>query len=87
MKTKAKETPRPLCLCGEPAFFKVEINVQELELTTHHDHFRGGPRQMWSPSFREATKIETVMCQSCQKGSVSLTMTASATIKEGKEVT
>lgn len=79
-KKKRPEPPRPVCLCGSPAVFQVQIQVQELVL--ERDDCRGGPH--WTTRYRTGTTIETVMCQPCQSANVQIHVTASANVEKGK---
>jgi len=74
---------RPLCACGGPGVFLVNIDVQELVL----DRDAGmSARPYWSPKYRTGTRIEAIMCQICVKTNVQIQVMASAKIEKAKEV-
>lgn len=73
------EVPRPKCSsCGEPAHHRVAVYVYNLIL----DREAGMKSQpIWQPNFRAATCIETQMCESCVRKQVTISVTASSTVK------
>jgi hypothetical protein len=82
-KTLVDPPPRPLCMCGGPGAFKVEIDVQELVL----DREAGiSSRPYWSAKYRTGTRIESIMCQSCVRSNVQVQVVASAKLEKAKEV-
>jgi hypothetical protein len=77
------DPPRPLCMCGEPGAFQVQIDVQELVL----DRDAGiSARPYWTTKYRTGTRIESIMCQKCVRANVQLQVVAAAKIEKGKEV-
>lgn len=77
------EPPRPLCMCGSPGAFQVQIDVQELVL----DREAGiSSRPYWTSKYRTGTRIETIMCQKCLKANVQLQVVASAKLEKATEV-
>ncbi len=82
-KTKDQLEPaRPLCMCGSPGAFLVQIDVQELTL----DRDAGiGSRPYWSPKYRSGTRIESIMCQACVRSNVQLQVSAVAKVEKAKE--
>jgi hypothetical protein len=77
------DPPRPLCMCGEPGAFQVQIDVQELIL----DRDVGiSSRPYWTAKYRTGTRIEAIMCQKCLRSNVNVQVVASAKIEKGKEV-
>jgi hypothetical protein len=77
------DPPRPLCMCGEPGAFQVQIDVQELIL----DRDAGiSSRPYWTAKYRTGTRIEAIMCQKCLRSNVNVQVVASAKIEKGKEV-
>lgn len=83
-KTKEHvDPPRPLCVCGSPGAFQVQIDVQELVL----DREAGiSSRPYWTAKYRTGTRIEAIMCQKCVQASVQLQVVASAKIEKAHEV-
>ncbi len=83
---RAKDQPepaRPLCMCGSPGAFLVQIEVQELVL----DRDAGiSARPYWSAKYRTGTKIESIMCQKCVRSNVQLQVVATAKIEKAHEV-
>ena len=77
------DPPRPLCMCGEPGAFQVQIDVQELVL----DREAGiSSRPYWTAKYRTGTRIEAIMCQKCVRANVSVQVVASAKVEKGNEV-
>ena len=77
------EPPRPLCACGSPGAFQVQIDVQELVL----DRDSGiSARAYWTAKYRTGTRIETIMCQSCVRSSVQIQVVATAKVEKAREV-
>ena len=77
------DPPRPLCMCGEPGAFQVQIDVQELVL----DREAGiSSRPYWTAKYRTGTRIESIMCQKCVRSNVSVQVVASAKVEKGAEV-
>ena len=84
MKTKDRPEPaRPLCACGSPGAFLVEIDIQELVL----DRDAGiSSRPYWKTGYRTGTKIESIMCQKCVQSNVQLQISATAKVEKAREV-
>ena len=86
MTKKLKNVPepaRPLCMCGQPGAFQVQIDVQELVL----DRDAGiSSRPYWTAKYRTGTRIESIMCQGCVRSNVQVQVVASAKVEKGKEV-
>lgn len=82
-KHTAGDPPRPLCMCGSPGHFQVSIEVQELKLERDAGI---ASRPYWLASHRSGTRIETIMCAACVKANVSLSLTATASVANGKEL-
>lgn len=86
MKGSKKDRPdpaRPLCMCGSPGAFQIQVDVQELVL----DRDAGiAARPYWTAKYRTGTKIEAIMCQSCVRTNVQLQVVASAKVEKAKEV-
>ena len=77
------DPPRPLCMCGEPGAFQVQIDVQELVL----DREAGiSSRPYWTAKYRTGTRIESIMCQKCVRSNVNVQVVASAKVERGTEV-
>ena len=77
------EPPRPLCMCGAPGAFQVQIDVQELIL----DRDAGiSSRPYWTAKYRTGTRIEAIMCQTCVRSNVQVQVVASAKVEKAKEV-
>jgi len=85
MKRKDQPEPaRPLCMCGSPGAFQVQIDVQELVL----DRDAGlSARPYWTAKYRTGTRIEAIMCQKCVRSNVKIQVSATATVEHGEEVT
>jgi hypothetical protein len=82
-KPKDQSDPvRPLCMCGSPGAFLVQIEVQELVL----DREAGiASRPYWSPKYRSGTRIESIMCPACVRANVQLQVSAVAKFEKGQE--
>lgn len=82
---KAKDQPepaRPLCMCGSPGAFLVQIEVDELVL----DREAGiSSRPYWTTKYRNGTKIQTVMCQKCVRANVQIQVAATAKLETATE--
>jgi hypothetical protein len=77
------EPARPLCMCGSPGTFLVQIDVQELVL----DRDAGiSSRPYWSAKYRTGTRIESIMCQKCVRSNVQLQVSAVAKLEKATEV-
>ena len=77
------EPARPLCACGSPGSFQVQIDVQELVL----DRDAGiASRAYWTAKYRTGTRIETIMCQGCVRSSVQIQVDATAKVEKAREV-
>jgi hypothetical protein len=77
------EPPRPICACGSPGVFQVQIDIQELVL----DRDAGiSARPYWSAKYRHGTRIETIMCGKCVKANVQIQFSATAKVEKGREV-
>lgn len=77
------DPPRPLCMCGAPGAFQVQIDVQELML----DRDAGiSARPYWTAKYRTGTRIEAIMCQDCVRSNVQLQVVATAKVEKAKEV-
>ena len=77
------EPARPLCMCGSPGAFLVQIDVQELVL----DRDAGiSSRPYWSAKYRTGTRIESIMCQKCVRSNVKLEVSVAATVEKAHEV-
>lgn len=77
------EPPRPLCMCGAPGAFQIQIDVQELVL----DRDAGiSARPYWKPQYRSGTKVESIMCQKCVCANVQLQVVATAKLEKAAEV-
>lgn len=77
------EPARPLCMCGSPGAFQVQIEVQELVL----DRDAGiSSRPYWIAKYRTGTKIESIMCQKCVRANVQLQIVATAKVEKAHEV-
>jgi len=85
VRGKRKDLPepaRPTCMCGSPGSFQVQIDVQELVL----DRDAGiSARPYWTAKYRTGTRIESIMCQTCVRSNVKISVMASANIEKGKE--
>lgn len=82
-KKDRPDPARPLCMCGSPGAFQVQIDVQELVL----DRDAGiAARPYWTAKYRTGTKIEAIMCQSCVRSNVQLQVVATAKVEKAKEV-
>jgi hypothetical protein len=76
------DPPRPLCMCGGPGAFQVQIDVQELVL----DRDAGlSARAYWTAKYRTGTRIEAIMCQGCVRSNVQVQVVASAKVEKAKE--
>jgi len=76
------EPARPLCMCGSPGAFQVQIDVQELVL----DREAGiSSRPYWTAKYRTGTRIESIMCGQCVRANVQIQVAASAKIEKAKE--
>ena len=82
-KSKDQSDPvRPLCVCGSPGAFLMQIEVQELVL----DRDAGiASRPYWSLRYRSGTRIESIMCQACVRANVRLQVSAVAKFEKGQE--
>jgi hypothetical protein len=85
MTAKRKDIPepaRPICMCGNPGAFHVQIEVTQLVL----DRDAGmASRPYWTPKYRTGSRIESIMCQSCVRSNVKLQVTASAHLEKAAE--
>lgn len=82
-KKDRPDPARPLCMCGSPGAFQVQIDVQELVL----DRDAGiAARPYWTAKYRTGTKIEAIMCQSCVRSNVQIQVVATAKVEKAKEV-
>jgi len=80
MKKKDQPEPsRPLCMCGSPGAFQIQIDVQELVLERDAGI---ASRPYWTAKFRSGTKIETIMCQQCLRANVQLQVVATAKVEK-----
>ena len=77
------EPARPLCMCGSPGAFQVQIEVQELMLERDAGI---ASRPYWTAKYRTGTKIESIMCQQCVRANVQLQIVATAKVEKAKEV-
>lgn len=85
MKSKKDrpEPARPLCMCGSPGAFQIQIDVQELVL----DREAGiAARPYWTAKYRTGTRIEAIMCQQCVRSNVQLQVVATAKVEKAREV-
>jgi len=86
MKRAKEEKPapaRPLCSCGSPGAFLVQIDVQELVL----DRDAGiSSRPYWSAKYRTGTRIESIMCKDCVRANVQLQILVTAKVEKAREV-
>jgi len=86
MTRRAKDQPepaRPLCTCGSPGAFLVQIDVQELVL----DRDAGiSARPYWSAKYRTGTRIESILCQECVRANVQVQVAVSAKLEKAHEV-
>ena len=83
MKKVKEEPARPLCVCGSPGAFQVQIHVQELVL----DRDAGiSSRPYWSAKYRTGTWIETIMCQACVRANVQLQVSAVAKFEKATKI-
>lgn len=74
---------RPLCMCGNPGAFQVQIDVQELVL----DREAGiSSRPYWTAKYRTGTRIEAIMCQKCVRSNVQVQISATAKVEKAAEV-
>lgn len=74
---------RPLCMCGDPGSFQVQIDVQELVL----DRAAGmSSRPYWSAKYHTGTRIESIMCQKCVRSNVQIQIAANAKLEKANEV-
>lgn len=77
------EPPRPICACGSPGVFQVQIDIQELVL----DRDAGiSARAYWSARHRNGTRIETIMCGKCLRANVQIQISATAKVEKAREV-
>jgi hypothetical protein len=77
------EPPRPLCMCGEPGAFQVQIDIEELVL----DRDAGiSSRPYWRAKYQTGTKIASIMCGKCVRANVQLQVVASAKVEKAREV-
>lgn len=77
------EPARPLCMCGSPGAFLVQIDVQELVL----DREAGiSSRPHWTAKYRTGTRIESIVCQKCVRSNVQLQVVATAKVEKAHEV-
>ena len=85
MKSKKDqpEPARPLCMCGSPGAFQVQIEVQELMLERDAGI---SSRPYWTAKYRTGTKIESIMCQACVRSSVQIQVVATAKVEKAREV-
>jgi len=82
-KKDQPEPARPLCMCGSPGAFLVQIDVQQLVL----DREAGiSSRPYWSAKYRTGTRIESIMCQACVRSNVQLQVVATAKVEKAREV-
>lgn len=82
-RERPAEPPRPICMCGSPGAFLVQIDVQELAL----DRDAGiSARPYWTPKYRTGTKIETIMCGKCLQANVQLSVVATAKVEKGRPI-
>ena len=77
------EPARPLCMCGSPGAFQVQIEVQELRLERDAGI---ASRPYWTAKYRTGTKIESIMCQKCVRSNVQLQIVATAKVEKAHEV-
>lgn len=85
MKKQAAQTepPRPRCAsCGQPGTYFVSLEIKEMKLERDAGV---GSRPYWSTDYRNGSKLETVLCDGCQRSSVSITTSVSATLANAKE--
>lgn len=84
MKKKDQPEPaRPLCICGSPGAFQIQIDVQELVLERDAGI---ASRPYWAAKYRSGTKIESLMCQKCLQANVQLQVVATAKVEKAHKV-
>ncbi|HSX22423.1 MAG TPA: hypothetical protein VLE97_06560 [Gaiellaceae bacterium] len=77
------EPPRPRCTkCGQPGVYVVSLEVKELKLERDAGM---SARPYWRADYHSGAKLEAVLCEDCQQGSVSITTSVSATLANAKE--
>ena len=67
MKKQAAQTepPRPRCAsCGQPGTYFVSLEIKEMKLERDAGV---GSRPYWSADYRNGSKLETVLCDGCQR--------------------
>lgn len=73
-KPNLNPPPRPPCSqCGEDATQHVSVECKRLHL--HDGH--------WDVSYRNGTRIETILCDNCTRTSVKMDVRVSATVEKG----
>jgi hypothetical protein len=82
-KTPAPEPARPRCsACGQPGAYFVSLEIKEMRLERDAGV---ASRPYWTSDYRSGTKLDTVLCEGCQKNHVSITTAVSATLTNAKE--
>ena len=77
------EPPRPRCAsCGQPGTYFVSLEVKEMKLERDAGV---GSRPYWSADYRSGSKLEVVLCDVCQRSSVTIATSVSATLAQAKE--
>ena len=77
------EPPRPRCAtCGQPGVYFVTLEVKEMRLERDAGVTS---RPYWIADYRSGSKMEVVLCESCQRSSISVTTSVSATLANAKE--
>jgi hypothetical protein len=80
-KEPRSEPDRPLCTCGAPGMFQVLIHVQELVLERDAGI---SARPYWTSAYRTGTRVDSIMCVTCVRANVQVSVTANATIEKGR---
>ena len=83
-KSTVREDPaRPNCAtCGKPGAYFVSLEIKEMKLERDAGV---SSRPYWTSDYRNGTKLETILCDGCQRSNVSVTTTVSATLTSAKE--
>jgi hypothetical protein len=77
------EPPRPRCAsCGQPGAYFVALKIEEMRLERDAGV---GSRPYWTADYRSGSKLEVVLCDACQRSSVSIATSVSATMAHAKE--
>lgn len=82
-RTPQADPPRPRCAtCGQPGTHFVTLEIKEMRL----DRDAGvAARPYWRADYHGGSKLETVLCDGCQRNNVSIATSVSATLASVKE--